>query len=80
MSEELLQGGWAAGDIVHVDAQDGELVFTKTRGQIPEPRKREHLDRAGLMGRTPSSGAGRGTAAGSGGIAAAGSSSSRGPF
>ncbi len=72
LSEELLQGGWGAGDIVHVDAQDGELVFTKTRGQIPEPRKREHLDRTGLMGRTPSSGAGRGTTAGSGGIAAAG--------
>lgn len=33
-----------------VDAQDGKLTFTKTAGQIPAPRKREHLSQSGLMG------------------------------
>ncbi len=53
LSEELLQGGWKAGDIVLVDAQDGKLTFTKTAGQIPAPRKREHLSQASLASATP---------------------------
>ena len=45
LSEELLSGQWTAGDIVAVDV-DGEgkkLVFTKTTGVIPEPRKKETM-------------------------------------
>lgn len=45
LSEELLSGQWTAGDIVavDVDAEGKKLVFTKTRGVIPEPRKKETM-------------------------------------
>lgn len=45
LSEELLSGQWAAGDIVavDVDAEGKKLVFTKTTGVIPEPRKKETM-------------------------------------
>ena len=45
LSEELLSGKWAAGDIVavDVDAEGKKLVFTKTTGVIPEPRKKETM-------------------------------------
>ena len=43
LSEELLQGGWSAGDIVQVDSDGEKLTFTKTRGLIPEPRHRETM-------------------------------------
>ncbi len=45
LAEQLLQGGWAAGDIVLVDiGEDGKLAFTKTAGAIPERTEREHMD------------------------------------
>ncbi len=45
LAEQLLQGGWAAGDIVLVDVgEDGKLAFTKTAGAIPERTEREHMD------------------------------------
>ncbi len=45
LSEELLSGQWSAGDIVavDVDAEGKKLVFTKTTGVIPEPRKKETM-------------------------------------
>ena len=45
LSEELLSGQWTAGDIVavDVDAEGKKLVFTKTTGVIPEPRKKETM-------------------------------------
>ena len=45
LSEELLSGQWAAGDIVavDVDTEGKKLVFTKTTGVIPEPRKKETM-------------------------------------
>ena len=45
LSEELLSGQWTAGDIVavDVDAEGKKLVFTKTTGIIPEPRKKETM-------------------------------------
>ena len=45
LSEELLSGQWTAGDIVAVDvgAEGKKLVFTKTTGVIPEPRKKETM-------------------------------------
>ena len=45
LSEELLSGQWVAGDIVavDVDAEGKKLVFTKTSGVIPEPRKKETM-------------------------------------
>ena len=45
LSEELLSGQWTAGDIVavDVDAEGKKLVFAKTTGVIPEPRKKETM-------------------------------------
>jgi ATP-dependent Clp protease ATP-binding subunit ClpC len=43
LSEQLLSGQWAAGDIVQVDAKDGSLTFEHGVGEIPEPSHREHL-------------------------------------
>ena len=45
LSEELLSGKWTAGDIVavDVDTEGKKLVFTKTTGVIPEPRKKETM-------------------------------------
>ena len=43
LSEELLQGGWTRGDIVLVDSDGEKLTFSKTQGQIPEPRHRETM-------------------------------------
>lgn len=44
LAEELLEGKWAAGDIVKVDAAGDELTFTKTQGEIPAPTERVHMD------------------------------------
>jgi ATP-dependent Clp protease ATP-binding subunit ClpC len=44
LSEELLAGDWKAGDIVEVDAKDGKIFFAKRQGEIPAPRKRDHMD------------------------------------
>ena len=43
LSEEILEGKWSSGSIVDVDAKDGELVFSKGTGAIPEPRKRDSI-------------------------------------
>ncbi len=70
LSEELLQSGWTAGDIVKVRAKDGKLVFDKEKGPIPEPRRREsmarpsfRLDDAPSPSRLPGGAAGGGLAA-----------------
>ena len=43
LSEELLQGLWHKGEIIRVDEKDGALVFEHAVGEIPAPRRREHL-------------------------------------
>jgi ATP-dependent Clp protease ATP-binding subunit ClpC len=50
LAEQLLDGQWKRGDIVLVDVVDDAIVFEKTTGEIPAPRKREHL--AGPKART----------------------------
>ena len=45
LSEEILEGKWAAGSIIDVDAADGELVFSQGSGAVPEPRKRDSIAR-----------------------------------
>ena len=58
LSEELLQGMWHRDEIIRVDEKDGALVFEHATGEIPAPRRREHLmspDLASLP--EPSSGA-----------------------
>lgn len=48
LAEQLLEGGWTAGDIVlvDVDAQEKKLAFTKTAGAIPERTVRESMAEA----------------------------------
>ncbi len=70
LSEELLQGGWAAGDIVKVRAKDGKLVFDKESGPIPAPRKRESMARPSFN--LPASSGSRGSAASGSGLASTG--------
>ena len=70
LSEELLQGGWAAGDIVKVRAKDGKLVFDKETGPIPAPRRRESMAQPSFN-LPPSSGS-RGSAASGSGLASSG--------
>lgn len=43
LSEELLSGGWSAGDIIKVGVKAGELYFNKTTGKIPAARNRDTL-------------------------------------
>ena len=44
LAEQLLEGGWKAGDIVLVDVgEDGKLAFSKGKGAIPERTEREHM-------------------------------------
>ena len=40
-----MEGKWAAGSIIDVDTADGELVFSKGSGAVPEPRKRDSIAR-----------------------------------
>ncbi len=70
LSEELLQGGWAAGDIVKVRAKEGKLVFDKESGPIPAPRRRESVARPSFN--LPSGSASRGSAASGSGLASSG--------
>ena len=70
LSEELLQGGWAAGDIVKVRAKEGKLVFDKESGPIPAPRRRESMARPSFN--LPSGSASRGSAASGSGLASSG--------
>ena len=49
LAEEMLQGKYAAGDIICVDAQPSEqgedkLVFAKREGEMPEIEERVHLE------------------------------------
>ena len=44
LAEDLLAGGWRSGDIIQVDAVDGELTFTRIEGVIPEPTERIHME------------------------------------
>ena len=44
LAEELLAGGWRAGDVILVDAEDGHLTFTRGEGAIPEPSERIHME------------------------------------
>ena len=49
LAEEMLQGKYAAGDIICVDAQPSEqgedkLVFAKREGEMPEIEQRVHLE------------------------------------
>ncbi|WP_432291225.1 ATP-dependent Clp protease ATP-binding subunit [Olsenella uli] len=72
LSEQLLQGGWEAGDIVKVRAKDGKLVFDKEKGPIPEPRRRESMARPSFrLGPASPSSPASGGAAGDG-LAASG--------
>ncbi len=72
LSEQLLQGGWEAGDIVKVRAKDGKLVFDKEKGPIPEPRRRESMARPSFrLGLASPSSPASGGAAGDG-LAASG--------
>ena len=75
LAEQLLSGGWAAGDIVLVDVgEDGKLTFTKTAGAIPERTEREHMslpDAGSTWGAGGASGSSRPAETGSG-LAAAG--------
>ncbi|MBE6472083.1 MAG: ATP-dependent Clp protease ATP-binding subunit [Coriobacteriaceae bacterium] len=43
LSEQILEGKWTSGMIVDVDVKDGELVFEKGSGDVPEPRKRDTI-------------------------------------
>ncbi len=70
LSEELLQGGWSAGDIVKVRAKDGKLVFDKEKGAIPAPRRRETMARPNFN--LPAASGPRGAAASGGGLASSG--------
>ena len=70
LSEELLQGGWHRGEIIRVDEKDGALVFEHTTGEIPAPRRREHMSSPDLASLPePSRGS---TPAGAGGLLASG--------
>ncbi|MDO5108243.1 MAG: AAA family ATPase, partial [Coriobacteriaceae bacterium] len=44
LAEELLAGGWKAGDIIKVDEVDGELTFEHGVGDIPAPSERIHME------------------------------------
>ncbi|MBQ9021841.1 MAG: ATP-dependent Clp protease ATP-binding subunit [Eggerthellaceae bacterium] len=43
ISEQVLEGKWTSGSVIDVDFKDGELVFKKGKGSIPEPRKRDTI-------------------------------------
>ena len=72
LSEELLEGKWQAGDIVLVDASGDELTFTKTEGEIPAPRIREHMDQPQARDRWGQDVQPAGLGAGAGGLQASG--------
>ena len=44
LAEELLVGGWRAGDVILVDAEDDHLTFAHGTGEIPAPTERVHLE------------------------------------
>jgi ATP-dependent Clp protease ATP-binding subunit ClpC len=43
ISEQLLEGKWVAGDVIEADYDGNDVVFTKGKGEIPAPRKRQSL-------------------------------------
>ena len=44
LAEALLQGTWKSGDLILVDAVDGQLTFTKGEGEPPALEERIHLE------------------------------------
>ena len=44
LAEQMLEARWGAGDVIEVDAKDGELTFAKGAGEIPAPSTREHME------------------------------------
>ena len=44
LAEELLVGGWRAGDVILVDAEGDHLTFAHGTGEIPAPTERVHLE------------------------------------
>ncbi|MBM6775455.1 ATP-dependent Clp protease ATP-binding subunit [Olsenella profusa] len=68
LSEELLQNLWHRGEIIRVDEKDGRLVFEHAVGEIPAPRRREHLSSPDLSLRPE----GRPSVADAGGLLTAG--------
>ena len=68
LSEELLQSLWHRGEIIRVDEKDGALVFEHAAGEIPAPRRREHLTAPDFSARPE----GRSGVAGAGGLLTAG--------
>ena len=45
ISEQILQGIWAAGSVIAVDVKDDELTFKPGEGVVPKPRKRDTIAR-----------------------------------
>jgi ATP-dependent Clp protease ATP-binding subunit ClpC len=43
ISEQVLEGKWQAGTIIHVDFDGNDIGFTGVEGEIPEPRKRTSI-------------------------------------
>jgi ATP-dependent Clp protease ATP-binding subunit ClpC len=44
LAEELLVGGWHAGEIILVDVEDDKLVFSHGTGEIPALAERTHME------------------------------------
>ncbi len=45
LSEQLLAGTWAPGDIIRVVVRDGAFAFERGEGEIPALTERTHMDR-----------------------------------
>ncbi len=45
LSEQLLEGRWGPNSVIEVDADGDELTFELGEGEVPEPRKRESIQR-----------------------------------
>ncbi len=49
ISEQVLEGRWTSGSVIDVDLKNGELVFKKGKGSIPEPRKRDTIAQEAVL-------------------------------
>jgi ATP-dependent Clp protease ATP-binding subunit ClpC len=68
ISEQVLEGKWKAGDVIEAEYNGEEVAFTKGKGKIPEPRKRQSLAReAELVTPIFGGGGGKGKGRGAGG-------------
>jgi ATP-dependent Clp protease ATP-binding subunit ClpC len=45
ISEQVLEGKWKTGDVIEAEYNGEEVVFSKGKGKIPAPRKRQSLAR-----------------------------------